>query len=265
MTRGVWLLENALLHAAMENARIGLVVIDSSGRIVVVNEQVATLLGTDQLDLLGQPFQLLLRPELSLAKFREVFQAGQPAIRTRGHINVNGQTQVLLFQASTHVHESGEQFRSVAVVDVMSFGISYDQAAAMRHHLNTMNTAALLLDARQPEWPIVQVNPTFERITGHTAREAIGRPGLFQIGDPAHSPEVATLHENVKQGRTAHAVLPTRLKDSSSVQADWHLTPMFDAQGARTHIAVVFRLMSDVAATPSLGSPSTQAINGGLA
>lgn len=74
------------LRAAVESSPSGLLMVDSAGRIVLVNRQVELLLGFTREELLGQPVEMLV-PERYRGQhpaFRTGFLA-DPRIRAMGH------------------------------------------------------------------------------------------------------------------------------------------------------------------------------------
>mgnify|MGYP001381488845 CR=1 FL=1 len=251
MSKDVWLLENALMQSALQASGIGLIILDSSGRIVSVNDMVCRGLKVGRLDLLGQPFQLLLRPELNLPRFREVFHVDSPALSTKARLDTDGLVHVLLISATTCEVSGGERFRAVSVVDAMSFGVSYDQAAATRHHMQAMNTCTVLIDTTRPEYPLLQVNATFERIFGRKARDVIGTPLFELIRQPGNAVPVqkdmeTQIAESIVQGRTMRQVLNIYSKDGRVMQVDWRQTPLVDAHGVTTQVVAALRPMTEL-------------------
>ncbi len=256
MSKDVWLLENALMHAALQANGIGLVIVDSSGRIVSVNDMICHGLKVGRLDLLGQPYQLLLRPEISLPKFREVFHVECPSIRTKGKLETNGMVHTLLIAANTHEVGGGERYRAVSIVDTMSFGVSYDQVAAMRQHQQAMNTCTMLIDTTQPDHPLLKVNATFERMLGHRARDVVGTPMLGLVRPSGHAvplqPEMeAQIIEAIVQGRTLRLVLSVFSKDGRVMQVDWRQTPLFDSNGTTGTFVAALRPLTELLDHPA--------------
>jgi PAS domain S-box-containing protein len=51
------------------------------------------------------------------------------------------------------------------------------------------------------------VNPAFERITGYTADEALGRDASFLLGPELSQPGVQEIQQALRERRDGHAVL----------------------------------------------------------
>jgi PAS domain S-box-containing protein len=93
----------------------------------------------------------------------------------------------------------------------------------------------ILTDAGLPDNPIIFVNPAFERLTGYTAEEAIGKNCRFLQGPDTDPEAVAKLHEAVEQRTDANVVLLNYRKDGSTFWNDLTIAPVPDADGNVTH------------------------------
>ncbi len=101
--------------------------------------------------------------------------------------------------------------------------------------MNANPAGMLLVDAQQPDLPIVFVNRAFERTTGYTLAEVVGRNPLFLQGDDLHQPGLDALQQAIAQQRAGHAVLRNYRKDGTLFWNDMHITPLLDDAGQVTH------------------------------
>ncbi len=92
-----------------------------------------------------------------------------------------------------------------------------------------------------PDANIVYVNPAFERITGYTAAEVIGRnPRFLQSG--VQQPAVyADMWSTLTAGGTWTGELVNRRKDGTTHTEEASITPVVDAQGALASYVAVKR------------------------
>jgi PAS domain S-box-containing protein len=93
----------------------------------------------------------------------------------------------------------------------------------------------IITDAGQPDNPIVYVNPAFERLTGYTADEAIGRNCRFLQGAETDPATVAQLHEAIEQFADINVVLLNYRKDGTPFWSDLTIAPVRDESGEVTH------------------------------
>src|SRR4051812_38742992 len=88
-----------------------------------------------------------------------------------------------------------------------------------------------ITDPRQPDDPLVWVNPSFSRVTGYQAEEAVGRNCRFLQG-PATDPEaVASIRTALAERRTVSTTLLNYRKDGSAFWNQLSISPVFDGEG----------------------------------
>ena len=99
--------------------------------------------------------------------------------------------------------------------------------------------AILIVDARAPDWPIVQVNRAFERITGYSAEEAIGRNSRFlQAGDRSQ-PDLDRLRVALAAGKEATVMLRNYRKDGTLFWNKLTVSPVRSDRRGITHFVGV--------------------------
>jgi PAS domain S-box-containing protein len=107
---------------------------------------------------------------------------------------------------------------------------AYLQALRERAVIATDITFAIT-DPREPDNPLVWVNPSFTRITGYEAEEAVGRNCRFLQG-PATDPEsVAEVRAALTEQRTVTTTLLNYRKDGSAFWNQLSVSPVFDGEG----------------------------------
>jgi PAS domain S-box-containing protein len=96
-------------------------------------------------------------------------------------------------------------------------------------------------DATQPDMPLIYVNPAFERLTGYSRSEALGRNCRFLQGHLTDQPACAPLREALREGRAASVTLSNVRKDGTVFSNAVHVTPVRNASGQLTHYIGVQR------------------------
>jgi PAS domain S-box-containing protein len=109
---------------------------------------------------------------------------------------------------------------------------------AMVLHRRTAEAASngiAIVDARDPEYPIVYVNPAFERMTGFSSEEAIGRNSRFLHGEDRDQSGVDRIRDAMREGREIREVVRNYRKNGDVFWNDVFISPLRDEGGEITH------------------------------
>jgi len=93
----------------------------------------------------------------------------------------------------------------------------------------------VICDSTMPDFPVLFVNPAFEKMTGYSAWEVIGRSCRFIHGLDTEQSELDVLKEAMKQASSCTVVLQNYRKDGSLFWNELSISPIFDAEGLFTH------------------------------
>lgn len=122
--------------------------------------------------------------------------------------------------------------------------------------LEALDQGIMITDCRRLDNPLIYVNPAFERLTGYSADEAIGKNPRFLSGAEDCLPEINDIREAVAAGRTCRRILVNYRKDSTTFQNELTVSPVRDEAGEITHYVGI---MSDVSERLQLESQLRQA------
>ncbi|MBS1197611.1 MAG: putative signaling protein [Proteobacteria bacterium] len=104
--------------------------------------------------------------------------------------------------------------------------------------------AIIITDANHDSnHPILYVNPAFERLTGHSAAEVIGRNSRFLLGNETGQSGLIEIRAALREKREGHALLKGFRKDGGAFWHELTVTPVPDDKGVVTHFVSV---MNDV-------------------
>src|SRR5690349_15160652 len=102
-----------------------------------------------------------------------------------------------------------------------STGLLFEQAMAQTR------MAVCLSDPNMPDDPIVFCNEAFERLTGYSAEEVIGRNCRFLQGPDTDPHEVARLRDALREEKVAVVELVNYRKDGTRFWNALHLGPIY--------------------------------------
>ncbi len=92
-----------------------------------------------------------------------------------------------------------------------------------------------IADARQPDFPLIYVNPAFEKVTGYSADEILGKNCRFLQSDDREQPGLAEIRTALSEGRSCTVTLRNYRKDGRLFWNELQLSPVYDDQGVLTH------------------------------
>src|ERR687893_1692870 len=97
----------------------------------------------------------------------------------------------------------------------------------------------VITDPSLPDNPIVYVNPAFEKTTGYSMEEAIGRNCRFLQGEDRDQPALEELRAAIREGRECRALLRNYRKDSTLFWNELYVSPIYDGEGNLTNFVGV--------------------------
>jgi len=100
-----------------------------------------------------------------------------------------------------------------------------EQALAASH------AAIIITDSNEPGNPIVYANPAFERITGYSIEEAIGKNCRFLQGEDREQPALEELRAAIREGRDCQVTLRNYKKDGTLFWNELSISPVHDEEG----------------------------------
>ena len=94
-----------------------------------------------------------------------------------------------------------------------------------------------LVDALDPEHPVVYVNPGFESLTGYAAADLKGKNLRLLQGDDREQDARHRLREAMSRGESCRVLLRNYRKDGTVFWNEMTVLPLLDATGRVTHFA----------------------------
>ncbi|MGC1871893.1 MAG: EAL domain-containing protein [Acidobacteriaceae bacterium] len=120
------------------------------------------------------------------------------------------------------------------------------QALKLYKSAMDVSTHGILIAAAEKDLPIRYVNPAFERITGYSAEEAIGRNCRFLQGADTAQPQMETIREALSQGKSCTVELRNYRKNGTMFWNSVSIAPVLDEAGRTTHFIGVQKDVTDV-------------------
>lgn len=130
-----------------------------------------------------------------------------------------------------------------ASVVIASDDAFMDGVRAVELHLRMFERAVksadsgfVIVDARLPDQPIIYCNPAFERITGYSFREVVGKNCRF-LQKPGEQPEILVIiRESISRGEACQVLLKNYRKNGELFWNELSISPIRDTSGNVTHL-----------------------------
>ncbi|MBD2232839.1 hybrid sensor histidine kinase/response regulator [Phormidium tenue] len=103
----------------------------------------------------------------------------------------------------------------------------------------------IITDARQPNNPVIYVNPAFERITSYAAAEALGQNCRFLQGGHRDQPGLKTLRQAIAEGQDCTVEVINYRKDGTQYWNQLSIAPIHNPEGQLTHFIGIQTDISD--------------------
>ncbi len=105
----------------------------------------------------------------------------------------------------------------------------------LRHIVGNAPEGIAVCDARADDHPVIYVNAAFERMTGYSADELVGRNLRLLQGADRDQESRRRLREAIARGESARALIRNHRKDGMALWNEVQLAPLHDAAGTITH------------------------------
>ena len=103
------------------------------------------------------------------------------------------------------------------------------------HILESSPNGIIITDAQKPDNPITYCNAAFEKMTGYTQDEILGRNCRFLQKDDIDQDGLTTLQAALSNGQECQTVLRNYKKDGTLFWVDFRLAPVFSENGDLRH------------------------------
>ncbi|MBX9903149.1 MAG: EAL domain-containing protein [Burkholderiales bacterium] len=118
--------------------------------------------------------------------------------------------------------------------------VQQDEALRLRERaIEASLNAILITDFQQVDHPIIYANPAFERMTGYTDAEILGRNCRFLQGDDHDQPDLKKLRTLIREKTEGRVVLRNYHKNGDLFWNELYIAPVKDGNDRVTHFVGV--------------------------
>lgn len=245
----------AALELTINSMQEGLLAVDAAGRVILVNQAASQLFAIDDTSMVLAPLwpqrQGLFVPDsqrlygfedLPLHKALRGESGGPLPMLVRNEREPAGR----LISCTYRPMQGADGLVGALMVfsDITRQHESQAQLRLLETAISRLNDIVLITEADPLDEPgprIVFVNNAFERRTGYSREEALGRSPRFLQGPQTQRAELDRIGAALRKGESVRAELINYKKNGETIWLDLDMVPMADTQGQVTHIVAIER------------------------
>ncbi|OIP76342.1 MAG: hypothetical protein AUK48_05935 [Oscillatoriales cyanobacterium CG2_30_44_21] len=213
------------------------VVVDRQGVVCYVNQSAEKLFGCKSEHIVGEVFGVPM-------------VAGES---TDIDVLNRGGTTIAEMRVSESVNDDQTVYVVASLRDVSERKRVEASLQLRERAIAASSNGIVITDATQAGNPMIYVNPSFERITGYSAAEVMGRDCGFLQGGDRNQIGILDLRRAIQEQRECHAVLLNYRKDGTPFWNDLYVSPVFNDYGELTnYIGVQTDITDQVKSTQRL-------------
>lgn len=242
-----------LLALSVQQSPFAVVITNAQGAAQYCNDSFCKVSGYPCEEVLGKP--ILWSSDVSGGDdYRKIFTALEEGAHWQGEVlchSKDGKVYWVRQIVSPLCNQEGRITHLVAIrqdITQSKFRLKdAEQALLLREQaLVSSSNGIMITRSDENDHSIVYVNPAFERITGYSAQEVIGREGRFLVRDDLAQVDLEEIRVALRERREGQALLRNYRKDGTQFWNELHIAPVKDADGiATTHFVSVINDVSE--------------------
>ena len=220
-----------LLHAVSVNTTDAVFVKDRAGRYLLFNPAAARFVGLPMEEVLGQTDAHIFDESSAIRvmeKDQMVMTSGEPDT-SEEVLTAAGVTRTYLVTKAPYRSPAGE------IIGLVGISRDITQSRKVREELQlrdraimAVTQAIVITDPNLPDNPIVYVSPFFEKLTGYSSEEALGRNCRFLQGRDTDPAAVTQIRDAIRERRPLAIELLNYRKDGAPFWNGITIAPVMD-------------------------------------
>lgn len=215
--------------------------------LVSMNEAARALYGYGDNEIEGLTLDTLRVPDYKSLKVSSEGVLLREGGALERHRRRDGQ-EIIVETVGNGIIINRRPMRILMLTNVTSQVDNSRQLRLFKRSIESSANGIVITDARQDDLPIIYVNKAFEKITGYSAREALGKNCRFLQGsdfDLSNEQGLSEIRRALKKNVDVSTVLRNYRKDGAPFWNDLYISPIRDDQGEVTHYIGVQNDISD--------------------
>jgi PAS domain S-box-containing protein len=212
---------------------------DASGTIIYANERFCEVSGYRADELLGQTHRIVKSGEHPPEFYREMWLTIVQGNIWQGEV-CNRRKDGSLYWVETSIvpflNNAGRPYQYFSIrTDITHIKEAELRLRLLERAVEASTSSISMVDAVQPDMPLIYVNPAFERITGYKRDEVLGRNCRLLQGAELGQPSLDKIRKALQNGCAGEALVRNYRKDGTPFWNELRIAPVHDEQGRLTH------------------------------
>ncbi len=235
--------ELRLAAQVFDSSQEAIFITDARNNIVSVNQAFLDITGYDRAEVLGLSPSLLKSGRHDAEFFRGMMNSIHQSGRWQGEIwnkRKNGEIYPAWMAISAVRNERGEITHNVAIYsDISELKAAEENLRLWGRAMESSVNAIFIVDARQENLPVFYVNSAYERTTGYSSQEVVGKSCRLLDSGELNQPQIGNIHQAIREQRDGSAILCNYRKDGGLFWFELSFSPVRDEAGGVTHFVGV--------------------------
>lgn len=225
----------ARFHDLLSDVDLATLMVDTDGRVVFANDHLLGILGRTREEVLGREWVDANTPERTREELRQAIATAIAEERGAGRredlvLTASGEERLLAWTSVIQRDAAGVVVGLAAIAhDVTDAHRVARERALLASAVEHTADSVMITDL---DATITYVNPAFERLSGYTAAEVIGRKPTILRNPPRTAAEHAAMWAAHRRGTAWAGELTNRRKDGSLYRVDAVISPMRAPDGS---------------------------------
>ncbi len=222
--------QRLMFRAMLEAQPDAMLAEDAEHKIVYVNSAARKLFGYPDREVLGQHIDAFFERLIVPPEPHHRLHAGECYLR-----DILGHAHLCEVQSTPLLnHQKAAGFLTI-IRNITVQRRTEEQLVLLSEALDSSTNGIVISDPALPDMPIIYVNPAFERMSGYSREEVIGRNCRFLHGTDREQPELARLRQALRERTNCNVFLRNYRKDGTLFYNQLDISPVFNKDGQLTH------------------------------